>query len=490
MSLKNTLIGASALAAIAACAPQARAATPSTTLYGGGGTLAAKLYRDIFNCYSASAYGVYATSPGNVSTIASYPATLNAACLSKGASGSVGSPTSAKIALPYEPVGSGAGQNAIVNGSPTSFGTPATTNPVAYINSSTTVDAATTPYPEVEFISSDAYLSTTQLTSAALIDTPASASAANPVFVVPSLATPITLPIGQVKNKGLLISDVCKIFSGQEKVPGNKAAQQQIYVRADGSGTSFIFSDFLANNCSAYTPNFTSANGFPSNSPNWTAAASGSTIAVLTFVSGSGGIANAVASSSYSIGYVSPDYVQPVVASSSAYPALVGLTAAKEVSPTVAELQAHLTAITSASTYPKTYNNNIGSTINNLAAASTYAGSGYPIVGFTFLYTYSCYSSSLDGGLIGTKAKGTELKTLLTSLIPKVGVQPTALQTDTQNILTKSGFSPLLYGTNTTIAALLYAAGGPLYTNAKTTGVGGSNGIGGVTADCPASLPN
>jgi|GEM_PF-3721140 len=490
MSLKKTLIGASALVAIAVVSPHAQAATPSTTLYGGGGTLAAKLYRDIFNCYSASAYGVYSTSGGNVSTLASYPSTLNAACLTSGSSGSVGSPTNSKIALPYEPVGSGAGQNAIVYGSPTSFGVPATTNPVAFINDSATVAAASTPYPEVEFISSDAYLSTSQLTSAAAIDTPASASASNPVFVVPTLATPITLPIGQVKNKGLLISDVCKIFSGQEVVPGNPKSTQAIYVRQDGSGTSFIFSDFLASNCSAYTPNFTSANGFPSNTPNWTAAASGSTIAIITAVSGSGGIANAVAGASYSIGYVSPDYVQPVVASSSAYPALVGLTAAKEVSPTVAEVQTHVTAIISNSTYPKTYTNNIGATINNLLASSTYAADGYPIVGFTFLYTYSCYSSSLHGGLIGTKAKGAELKTVLTSLIPPVGVQPSALQTDTQNILTKSGFSPLLYGTNTTIASLLYGAGGPFYTTTKTTGAGGSAGIGGVTADCPASLPN
>jgi ABC-type phosphate transport system substrate-binding protein len=463
MSFKKTLIGASALAVIAAFAPHAEAATPATTLYAGGGTLAAKLYRDIFNCYSATTYGIYYTSAGNVSTIASYPTTLNAACLTAGTSGSVGSPTNAKIALAYEPVGSGAGQNAIVNGSPTSFGTPATTNSVAYINSSATVGASATPYPEVEFIGSDAYLSTTQIASAALIDTPASAAGTNPVFVVPTLVTPITLPIGQVKSKGLLISDVCKIFSGLEKVPGNTAPTQQLYVRADGSGTSFIFSDFLANNCSAYTANFSSANGFPSTTPNWTAAASGSTIVTITAVSGSGGIANAVAAASYSIGYDSPDYVNPVVTSSSAYPALVGLTATKEVTPTYTNVQTHVTAIVSASTYPKTYNNNIGSTINNLLASSTYAG---------------------------TKAKGAELKALLTALIPTASANPNAQQLDTQNIIEKSGFSPLIYPANTTVATLLYSAGGPFYTTTTKTGAGGSAGIGGVTADCPASLAN
>ena len=101
-------------------------------MFGGGGTLAAKLYRDLFNCYSASKYAIFATSPDNPSNV-TYPTTQNASCTEEGTHA---------VALAYEPVGSGAGQAAFTTGNPTSFGTPATTNSVAYLNGSATVAAA------------------------------------------------------------------------------------------------------------------------------------------------------------------------------------------------------------------------------------------------------------------------------------------------------------------------------------------------------------
>ena len=467
MSLKTILVGASALAVFATTMPAARA-DQTTTVFGGGGTLAAKLYRDLFNCYSASAYAIFATSLDNPSNV-TYPTSQNAACTTEAAH---------PVAVAYEPVGSGAGQAAFTTGMPVSFGTPATTNSVAYLNGSATVAASVTPYPEVEFAGSDAYLTPDQISEANAVDN------GTPIFAIPTVATPITLPIGQVSGKKLLISDVCKIFSGQEIIKGNTAATQQIYVRLDGSGTSFIFSEFLADNCpttAGYA--FTSANGFPSTAPNWTAAQVG-TLATITAVSGSGGIASAVAAASYSIGYVSPDYVQPIVTSRAAYPAEVGLTAAKEVAPSVANTQKHVTATTSASSYPTTYSNNIGAQLNDLLAASTYAGSGYPIVGYTFIYTYGCYSSSFDGGLIGTKAKGVDLKTALQALIPNAGAHETTLQVEAAKIITASGFSPVTYNVNSTVAALLYS------TNASAPGPLSANGINGTNSTCLASRPN
>ena len=282
----------------------------------------------------------------------------------------------------------------------------------------------------------------------------------------------------------LLISDVCKIFSGKEVIKGNPNSTQQVYVRLDGSGTSFIFSEFLADNCPASAGYaFTSANGFPSTTPNWSAAQVGK-LATITAVSGSGGIANAVAAASYAIGYVSPDYVQPVVTSRAAYPAEVGLTAAKEVAPSVANTQKHVTAITSASTYPTTYSNNIGAQLNDLLASGTYAGTGYPIVGFTFIYAYGCYSSSFDSGLIGTKAKGNDLKSALQALIPNSGAKSTMLQKEAASIITASGFSPVTYNVNATVAALLYS------TQAGSPGPLSAGGINGTSSTCLASRPN
>ncbi len=467
MSLRTILAGASALAVCVTAMPAAHAAS-TTTVFGGGGTLAAKLYRDLFNCYSASAYTILATSPDNPANV-TYPTGQNAACTTEAKNA---------VALAYEPVGSGAGQAAFTTGEPASFGSPATTNSVAYLNGSATVAASTTPYPEVEFAGSDAYLSATQISQANAVDN------GTPIFAIPTVATPITLPVGQVSGTKLLISDVCKIFSGKEIIKGNTAGTQQVFVRMDGSGTSFIFSEFLADNCptsAGYA--FTSANGFPSTAPSWSAAQVG-TLSTITAVSGSGGIASAVAASSYAIGYVSPDYVQPIVTSRAAYPAAVGLTAAKEVAPTVANTQKHVTAIASSSAYPVTYSNNIGAQLNDLLASGTYAGTGYPIVGYTFLYAYGCYSSSFASGSIGTQAKGTYLKNALIALIPNAGAKPTTLQTEAAKIITASGFSPITYNVNQTVAALLYS------TAAGSPGPLSAGGINGTNGTCLASRPN
>jgi hypothetical protein len=97
MSFKTALIGASALAFAAVIAAPAAQAQSKTTLYGGGGTLAAKLYRDVFNCYSTSTYGILASSPGNPANV-TYPTGVNSACAT---------PANKSVALAYEPVGSG-----------------------------------------------------------------------------------------------------------------------------------------------------------------------------------------------------------------------------------------------------------------------------------------------------------------------------------------------------------------------------------------------
>jgi ABC-type phosphate transport system substrate-binding protein len=447
MSLKKALLGVSALAVTAAMSAPVAQAAPASTITGGGGTLAAKLYRDVFNCYSATStatptgktitesttYGIYAASLNNPAA-ASYPAGLNAACTS---------PQGNLVALAYAPVGSGAGLSAFTTGVPSAFGPPASSNPVAYLNGNSSVGVGALPYPLVAFAGSDAYLSSTQITAAAAIDGGAA------IFQIPTLATTINLPVGQVSGVSLSLANVCDIFSGQAKVPGNTATSQQVYVRADGSGTSAIFGLWLIQNCPATTKgaqgiayNFLATNGFGTTSPTWSTAFVGS-LATLSAVSGSGGIASAVAGAKYSIGYVSPDYVYPIVGSSLAYSAKVN-----SVAPTYVTAGTHLNAVA----IPSSYNNNIGFTLNNESTAASLSETGYPIVGFTFVDTYGCYSSTYAGGKIGSSAQGTTLKTFLNALYSSstFGKEATA-------IINASGFA----APPTSLIAIEDAAGGP-----------------------------
>jgi hypothetical protein len=94
-------------------------------------------------------------------------------------------------------------------------------------------------------------------------------------------------------------------------------------------------------------------------------------------------------------------------------------------------------------------------------------GAGYPIVGFTFIDTYKCYAPSIKS-VLGTKAQGTALKAVLTTLYPA------SLTANTAQILANQGFEPVLKSSKT--AKLLFnTTNGPL----------GKNGI--EASSCPAS---
>ena len=327
------------------------------------------------------------------------PTGLNPGCSSQ---------VNTNVAVGYEPVGSGNALKAYTTGMPAMFASPATTNTIAYLNSNVGLNAS--PYPEIEFAASDAFLNTTQYGQAAAIDSGA--------FQIPTFATPITLPVGGNGSVALASADVCAIFSGH----ASKAfAPSQVVVRADGSGTSFIFSQWLSLNCPK-ADNFNATNGFPSTLPNWAAVYVGGSAAPLVSASGSGGVAALIGATTNAIGYVSPDYVQPVVANND-YPATVNGFA-----PTVANVRAQVAAVRAPSGYnAKT----IGSTINGRLVSKTTTG-GYPITGFTFIDTYKCYTATKAGGAIGTPAKGVELKAALSYI---VNAAP-----DVQSILNAQGF--------------------------------------------------
>jgi len=421
------LLAGASMIALTIGAQTAEAAAP-TIVYGGGSTLAAKVYRDIFNCFATAADGIFSTSPGN-STIGSppviaYPTAENGACTKQGTANDV---------IGYEPVGSGSGLKAWTTGSPANFGSPSTTsNTIAYLDG--TYGISTTPYPQIQFAASDAYL-----TSSTQVSEASAAVGGETVFQLPVFATPIVLALGQKQNVKLTSTskgDVCALFAGATNKTASGVTISELVVRADSSGTSFIFADWLAQNCDA-SYNFNATNGFPSTTPNWTAVNQGKLTVVAE--TGTGGVASTVASTPNALGYVSPDYVYPVVASSTAYPTYVNGQL-----PTVAATKLRLGRLT----YPTSYNTaTIGSTINNALTAP--GGSGYPIVGFTFIDTYSCYSVTLDGGLIGGPAQGKALSAAL-KIFYANGEYLT--------ILNNSGFS----AAPGTLVTLLKSAGAPL----------------------------
>lgn len=415
--------GASA-AALAIGAGNACAATP-TNIYSGGSTLAAKVYRDIFNCYSTAADGLFSTTPATypAGTAIQYPTGENSSCATQGTANDI---------VFYEPVGSGAGLAAWTTAAATNFGSPKVTNTIAYLDSKAGVSA--TPYPQIQFAASDAYLNSTQVSEA-------QSAVGEAVFQLPTFVTPIVMAFGQKQNLNLTITDVCDLFASKTNKTAGGIKVSDIVVRSDSSGTSFIFSDWLEQNCPS-SLGFNSTNGFPSTTPNWTAvaAANGNHLPILA-ESGSGGVANTVATTANALGYVSPDYTYPVVASSAAYPAYVN-----GQQPSITATKNRL----ASATYPTTYDAaTIGQQINDQLVAP--GGKGYPIVGYTFIDTYSCYSASIAGGLIGKPAQGSAL---LANLKPFYNTS----NTQVINILQGNGFVQA----NAKLNTLLSSSGGPL----------------------------
>jgi phosphate transport system substrate-binding protein len=401
---KTILAGASAIALVAI----ANGAS-ATTLDSGGSTLAAKVYRDIFNCYAGAvpANVILATSASEAQYQAqyssgtpaiTYPTALPTECTSAFLS------TTNGPAIDYLPVGSGAGQKAFTYYSPASWGLPAVGNPVAWLSDALGITTLAEASTEFDFSGSDAGLTQTQISSAA--------SGHGAVVQFPSLITPIDLPVNDSGSKAdnvkLTTAQVCGIFGGtitnwsQITSPGNKGVNTGTITpvtRADGSGTSYIFSNYLSIVCPAVSSTFsgfTAGNGFPSTSPNWSAAASANGGTAVNFVSqsGSGGVAGYVQNNPDSITYVSPDYVgaangYKTLAAEVQYPA----SSVKFVKPSSAGAAALAGGVTTVPNNAYDW----GQPLNNQILAqdlplsgSNFPAKAYPIAGYTFIETYAC----------------------------------------------------------------------------------------------------
>jgi ABC-type phosphate transport system substrate-binding protein len=403
---KTILAGASAIALLAI----ANGAS-ATTLDSGGSTLAAKVYRDIFNCYAGavSANVILATSasatdyanaydgtPANIS----YPTALPTQCTSAYLT------TTNGPAIDYLPVGSGAGQKAFTYYSPASWGLPAIGNPVAWLSDALGITTLAQASTEFDFSGSDSGLSQTQISSAA--------TGHGAVVQFPSLFTPIDLAVNDSGSKAdnvkLTTAQICGIYGGtitnwsQVASPGNRGVNTGAItpvVRADSSGTSYIFSNYLSIVCPAVSSafsGFTAANGFPSTTPNWSAAAAanGGSSAGFVSQSGSGGVASYVANNANSINYVSPDYVgaafgYKTLPASIQYPAATALFV-KPSSTAAADLAAGVTTVpNNAYDWGQPLNNQVlaqNLPLNNSNAQ--FPKGAYPIGGYTFIETYAC----------------------------------------------------------------------------------------------------
>ncbi len=139
---------------------------------------------------------------------------------------------------------------------------------------------------------------------------------------VPTFGTPITLPFHvnttalSTSNTALNLTtaEVCGIFSGKttswSSITGATAAGMSgtihVVYESDGSGASFLFTQFLAAVCNSTNSNFTTTI-----TPSTTFASlpfpGGTVPSNFTGVSGTPGVQAAIINTVDSIGYLSPD---------------------------------------------------------------------------------------------------------------------------------------------------------------------------------------
>ena len=405
-------------------------------IFGGGSTLASKVYRQLFDCFGVQANASFPRSTsctdanGNLST--------------------TGDVSGLNVQILYAPVGSGAGKKALATHLSSNLGTPAASNTVPF----TSAALSTYPYPTLHFAGSDDVINQTDVN---LYNTNSGPANFGAILQIPAFSTTVTIPFNGKDGAGnaLALSSgklnltrqaMCGIFSGhitQWSNPiltasngGTPLGSGLITVvhRSDGSGTTFLTTNALKAQCAGvfgpnnetdptpalYEFNYTDRGvataqcnvAIPvegANTINWPDLVNdqcGQPIAPRnsgggTYVgaSGSGGIVSTVTATNGAVGYVSPDFVQPVV------PAPTGLQTAslqsqfdidnntglfQDPTPTGAA-----TAMSAAN--PNFDSNTILNPINwsrqGVVPNPLLPGS-YPISGFTWLDFYQCYTAA------------------------------------------------------------------------------------------------
>jgi phosphate transport system substrate-binding protein len=363
----------------------------TTTLNGGGSTLAQPTYTQEFNAYTSSA------------------------------------PT---VLFSYDGVGSGGGTSAFLNNNIALFNSP--TNQYGTIVGTT-----------VTFGASDAYLSSSQVSSTG---TYGLSPTDGPLIQIPMFGTPITFPfvnaglttiVGK-KAPGLTITDaqMCGILSGQitnwsQLSSKATAGTIEVAYRSDGSGTTFLLTQHLNAVCTASNSSFP-AYPVPV-TKTFTQLFTGGTVpATFTGESGSALVQSYLLATPLSFGYLSPDYTSIAPKSPN--------TSSLAVASVVNGINGLAYAPTYANTNIGLENPGPGSTNASPPTTATTAADpllwvpavpqtnkGYSVVGYTNWFVSSCYST----------ANATMGKDLTSFLTKHFGTK------SYQTIIENNGFSPL-----------------------------------------------
>lgn len=361
----------------------------------------------------------------------------------------------------YSPVGSGGGKRAFRNGngsnsSSTGLGIPSSTNKVPYVSAF----AQDYGYPKFHFAGSDDVVLPSDI-----IPYSSTASATNPVnttrgywLQIPALAGAVTIAHNQKDGNGVALNlapgaslklsrkTLCGIVSGHVTKWNNAlitadnggvvgTGQITFVHRSDGSGTSFLFSNAMvaqcagifgpanettatlalysfpwtdktlaASQCPAIPAQGSNQHNYPDASPdqcgNAVALPPG---AVFAQGSGSSGVVAQAHAINGAITYVSPDFVDPVVAIGTGpadglptaaiqnqYDIDNGLTAFQK--PTFDKVATAMAA--AFPTFDDTSRPNPLNWSRQMVVPNPVLRDAYPISGFTMLNLYQCYANA------------------------------------------------------------------------------------------------
>jgi len=470
---------------LAAAFVPAHATSTVNGLYAGGSTLVEKTYRDLFDAYGSTASGDLCAG-------------LKTTC-----------PTThynSAVEILYVGVGSGNGLKALD-----------AHDPSLYVAGSKKPDAVPTPsgrdlgtfygtgqgakwvpgtgtgpdFPKVTFSGSDNTLGASDVSAVAKLGF-------GPVVQVPGVVAAIAVPFNPTASwspKGtkptggssqvqLSTNTLCGIFTGaitnwnsaaiKADNKGVQLGSGQITVvyRNDSSGTTFLFSNALLNQCGT-TSHKVAHSSYPvpdkwvadnsltysKTAPNWKSGTSffinvfkaghlpknflnNTTLTGVTGgANGSGGVQKAILATAGSIGYISPDFVQPVdktgpqAANLQTWYTFTNGKTPVYVAPTPAAATLAL-----GNAKPPLFTGSPSPASNPLnwgAVAPTPTDIGaYPIAGFSFIDLYSCYSKASDvAALVGTTGKVGYLTWYYGASSVNGGVPANVLATD--------GFAPV-----------------------------------------------
>ncbi len=498
--------GMVAAVAVAACftatgSAPARAAT--TPLYSGGSTLAELVYRDLFSCYGSNSSVAPQLDNGGTggAGVASGGSAFTTFCS--------GAAVNSTVEALYAGVGSGDGKLAftthnpanLVAGSRTPGGPDKNPHPYsgdlngggssnAYYGSDTggTYTSGTTPaFPGFQFAGSDDSLIAADLANTGngyYAPGNPGASGFGPAIQFPTFVTGVAVAFNPLDGNGHAVAQqgkkpaaiipgyttyvdfdmntVCGIFTGAyltwDSLPAtwnnltNKSGAQYgtgpitVTWRSDNSGTTFIFTNALLNQCGTQShpvagitnsvpdqwltdagipnsPPFTSTTGF---FPKVNAAHHLPSSFLVGGASGNGGVEAATASTNGAIGYLSPGFVNGYASAPTGAPLAAAVQVAGTASTKPKFAQPTLKAVSAvmAKAVPPSFNAGSCTTATGWAMGTSPDGvcahnpmnwgvlnpvpvpssSTYPIGGFTFIDMYSCYANTTEvAALASTK---------------------------------------------------------------------------------------